>query len=72
MLAHLRDASDGNTQVVLTTHSPWLLDNVPLESVLLVRREEGNTEYRRFDALPEVIAFDASLPAGTRYVNIEQ
>lgn len=72
VLAHLQEASGVTTQVVLTTHSPWLLDHVPLESVLLVRRQEGNTVYSRFAALDEVAAFDPSLPAGTRYVNIDQ
>lgn len=72
VLGHLHEASDQTSQVVLTTHSPWLLDHVPLESVLYVRREEGNTVYTRFDALEEVAAFDPSLPAGTRYVNVEQ
>lgn len=72
VLGHLHEASHQASQVVLTTHSPWLLDHVPLESVLFVRREEGNTVYTRFDALEEVAAFDPSLPAGTRYVNVEQ
>lgn len=72
VLGHLHETSSHTSQVVLTTHSPWLLDHVPLESVLLVRREEGNTVYTRFDDLEEVAAFDPSLPAGTRYVNVEQ
>jgi predicted ATPase len=72
VLQHLRQSSDEKTQVVLTTHSPWLLDHVPLDSVLLVRREEGNTIYERFGDLDTVAAFDPSLPAGTRYVNVEQ
>jgi predicted ATPase len=72
VLQHLRQASDDRTQVVLTTHSPWLLDHVPLDSVLLVRREEGNTVYESFDEIDAVAAFDPSLPAGTRYVNVEQ
>jgi predicted ATPase len=71
VLAHLQGAADRDTQVILTTHSPWLLDHVPVESVLLVRREEGNTEYRRFVEMPAIAAFDPSLPAGTRYVNAE-
>ncbi len=72
VIGHLRQASDRESQIVLTTHSPWLLDNVPLDSVLLVRREEGNTIYARFDALADVAAFDPSLPPGTRYINMEQ
>jgi len=72
VLGHLHDASATGTQVVMTTHSPWLLDHVPIDSVLLVRRQEGNTVYDRFDQLDEVAAFDPSLPAGTRYVNVDQ
>jgi predicted ATPase len=38
----LRAAESGRTQVMLTTHSPYLLDLVPLESLILVARDEGN------------------------------
>lgn len=72
VLAHLTDASDIGTQVLLTTHSPWLLDHVPLGSVQFVRREEGNTVYTPFLDVEGVSEFDPSLPAGTRYVNVEQ
>ncbi|WP_422114678.1 AAA family ATPase [Brachybacterium sp. UNK5269] len=70
MLAHLRDASY-STQVVLTTHSPYLLNDVPMESILLVRRSEGDTRYLKFSDVDEVREFHDSLPAGTRYVNLE-
>lgn len=72
VLAYLREASDEGTQIVMTSHSPWLLDHVPVESVLFVRREEGDTQYQRFGEMPDVAAFDPSLPVGTRYVNIDQ
>jgi predicted ATPase len=72
VLAALYDASEDDSQIVLTTHSPWLLDHVPLQSVLFVKREEGNTVYTRFDELEDVAAFDPSIPPGTRYVNIEE
>jgi predicted ATPase len=67
---HLRDASDTSTQVVLTTHSPWILDHVPLESVLHVSRREGNTEYKRFLDVPGVEDFKASYPPGARYLSL--
>jgi predicted ATPase len=37
----LRATTKGRTQVMLTTHSPYFLDLVPLGSLVLVSREEG-------------------------------
>lgn len=71
ILRHLQSAADRGTQVILTTHSPWVLDDVPLESILQVRRIEGDTQYERFASRPEIMAFQPSVPAGTRYVNTE-
>lgn len=72
ILRHLQDAADRGTQVLLTTHSPWVLDDVPMESILLVRRRGGDTQYEHFASLDEVKAFNDSVPAGTRYVNLQQ
>lgn len=69
ILRHLQSASERGTQVILTTHSPWVLDEVPIESILQVRRIEGDTRYERFASRPEIKAYDPSVPAGTRYVN---
>lgn len=42
VLAEIKRAVEaGRTQVMLTTHSPYLLDQVPLESLVLVSREDG-------------------------------
>lgn len=35
-------ATAGGTQVLMTTHSPYLLDLVPLESLVLVTRDKGD------------------------------
>jgi predicted ATPase len=43
----LRAADSGRTQIMVTTHSPYLLDLVPLESLVLVARDGG--EPPRFD-----------------------
>ncbi|HSN98719.1 MAG TPA: AAA family ATPase [Candidatus Nanopelagicales bacterium] len=43
----MRAAEGGRTQIVITTHSPYLLDLVPLESLVLVAREAGKPP--RFD-----------------------
>jgi len=69
VLRHLQSAADQGTQIILTTHSPWVLDYIPIDSILQVRRIEGNTQYERFAARPEIRAYDPSVPAGTRYVN---
>lgn len=69
ILRHLESAADRGTQVILTTHSPWLLDDVPIDSILQVRRIEGDTRYEHFASRPEIQAFDPAVPAGTRYVN---
>ncbi len=57
--------------MIVTTHSPWLLDDVPLNSILQVRRIEGDTQYEQFAERESVRAFKGSVPAGTRYVHSE-
>lgn len=68
VLAALRDATGLGTQVLMTTHNPWLLDHVEPQAVLLARRREGDTVYEKFAELGEVQAFAADIPMGTRYV----
>ncbi|HEY3351848.1 MAG TPA: ATP-binding protein [Polyangia bacterium] len=68
ILAELQAASDRGIQVVLTTHSPWLLDHVLLEDIIHVRREQGETRYLRFAHRDEIREFAAAVPPGTRYV----
>lgn len=69
VLRELQSAADRGVQVIATTHSPWVLDDVPLDSIVQVRRVEGDVVYERFADRPEVRAYDPSVPAGTRYVN---
>lgn len=69
VLKHLQSAADRGTQVVLTTHSPWLLDHVELDTILHVRRAEGDTKYEQFSSRPEIQGFFPSIPPGTRYVS---
>ncbi len=71
LLNHLQSAQDRGTQVILTTHSPWLLDHIDMQSILRVRREGGETVYEHFASLAEVQAFSTRIPAGTRYTNLE-
>jgi predicted ATPase len=39
----------GTTQVILTTHSPYLLDLLDLSHIVIVEREDGQTVFRRPD-----------------------
>jgi predicted ATPase len=42
ILDEIRSAvQEGRTQVIATTHSPYLLDRLPLQTVVLVERENG-------------------------------
>jgi predicted ATPase len=43
----LRASEAGRTQILITTHSPYLLDLLPLDSLVLVARDEGGPP--RFD-----------------------
>jgi predicted ATPase len=40
----------GTTQVILTTHSPYLLDLLDLSHIVVVEREDGQPVFRRPDA----------------------
>ncbi len=68
VLKELRSAAARGTQVLVTTHNPWLLDHVELTEILEARREDGNTEYYRFADRDAIKAFAANIPPGTRYV----
>ncbi len=64
----LRAAESGRTQIMVTTHSPYLLDLVPLESLVLVARDEGGPP--RFDrpaAHEEVRAWAERFAPGKLY-----
>jgi predicted ATPase len=69
LLRHLQAAAERGIQVLLTTHSPWLLDHVPMESIVQVRKVDGDAIFERFMDRPAIKAYDPSVPAGTRYVN---
>lgn len=58
VLSHLQSAARSGVQVLLTTHSPWVLDHVSLDSITQVRRKDGQAIYERFSERPEVQAYD--------------
>ncbi|WP_295016180.1 AAA family ATPase [uncultured Micrococcus sp.] len=70
VIRYLMNSSD-LSQVLVSTHSPNLLDLVPISSIIIAKRVEGDTRYSAFESLPEVAAFDPAIPAGVRYRNFE-
>jgi len=64
----LRATEFGRTQVMLTTHSPYLLDLMPLESLVLVARETGGPpRFERPDEYDEVRAWKDRFAPGALY-----
>ncbi len=45
-LAEMLTVASEKTQVIITTHSPHLLDFLPLEAFVLVEKHKGETEFR--------------------------
>lgn len=72
VLARLESAADHGTQVLVSTHSPWVLDHVSsVDSLLQVERIEGETRYRKFKDRDDARRFSSDVPPGTRYVEQE-
>lgn len=69
VLRHLQSAAARGVQVIVTTHSPWLLDHVELDTILHVRRADGETRYERFAERADVKAYQGTVPAGAIYVH---
>ncbi len=67
----LKLAATTGTQVIVTTHSPWVLDMLALDEIVRVRRIKGNSVYERFGDLAEVRAFADGIPPGTRFTQLE-
>jgi predicted ATPase len=63
----IRAAVDaGQTQVVLTTHSPFLLDLLDLSQIVVVEREDGEPVFHRPDA-EQLAAWSKSFSPGRLY-----
>lgn len=71
ILQHLRSAADRGIQVIVTTHSPWLLDHVELDSIVHVQRVGGETRYARFADRGSVKALQGLAPPGSIYIHDE-
>jgi hypothetical protein len=69
VLARLQAAPLDGTQVLITSHSPWLLDHMELDAIRISQRERGQTRYASFRDQTEAQKFLAAVPPGARYVN---
>lgn len=67
VLDALREASE-RMQIVLTTHSPFLLDHVSAREVVHVTRERGDTTYKRVSEIADAARYEAVLPPGAMYL----
>lgn len=68
VLEQLQSAADRGVQVIVTTHSPWLLDSVRVQDILEVTRSEGETRYSRFADREAVKRYQGRVPPGSIYV----
>jgi len=71
-LQHVLDALravSGDIQILLTTHSPFLLDHVEPDEVTHVRREKGQTTYERVSSIAEVAKYQGVLAPGAMYLS---
>lgn len=64
----LRDAAAEGTQVILTTHSPFLLDHVSVEEVVHVERNKGHSTYTAISAYSDVAKFKDAVAPGAMYI----
>ena len=64
VLQELKSASRRGIQVVVSTHSPWLLDHVEVDDILHVERIAGDTVYSRFADRTGVNAYLGRVSSG--------
>ena len=68
IISEMRDAiSDGKTQIIMTTHSPFLLDLVSLDHIVLVERIDGKPVFSRPGDSEELQQWAESFSLGTLY-----
>ncbi len=65
----LRQASDEGVQILLTTHSPFLLDHVHSDEIIHVTREKGETSYTPIDGYQEVAKYKDMVAPGAMYIS---
>lgn len=65
----LRQAADEGVQIILTTHSPFLLDHVEPEEVIHVTREVGETRYTPITRYDQVTNYKGMVAPGAMYIS---
>ena len=60
-------AASERSQVIITTHSPYLLDRLPAESVIVVEKQNGMTQCRPIGSSKELKAVIEMLGAGSAW-----
>jgi len=68
MLEELASAAVGGVQIIVTTHSPFLLNQVPLENVLLVDRSGDRMRAAPCKTADDLQTVSAHMGAGDMYV----
>ena len=69
VLDALRDAAANGIQIILTTHSPFLLDHVEPEQVIHVRRSRGDTTYQVATSFDDIAKYEGVLAPGAMYLS---
>lgn len=69
LFEELRSAAAGGVQILLTTHSPFLLDHVQPEDVVRVQREEGNSTFRRATEFETIAKYQGVVAPGAMYLS---
>lgn len=68
VLRELHEASERGIQLLLTTHSPFLLDHVKPAEVIHVRRTKGNSTYTPVSSYVDVAKFGGVVAPGAMYL----
>jgi len=69
VMDELRSATDKGLQIILTTHSPFLLDHVKPEEVIHVRRVKGDTSYKPITGYSDVARYGGVVAPGAMYLS---
>lgn len=69
VLEELRQAVERGTQVILTSHSPYMLNMVAKENIILCERKPYGIEFYPPEKLPDFDHLQTMLGVGSLYVN---
>ena len=69
MLNELAGAVERGTQVILTSHSPYLLNLLPLDSIILSERRDEGARFLSGATLPDLGAIQQRMGPGDLYIN---